>query len=58
VEAQEGATTTVGSVLEERSGLLKFMSRHKQESTTEEKEIQVIRSCVDSRQLSDPEKVT
>jgi hypothetical protein len=56
-EAQEGATTTIGSVLEERSGSLKFTSRCRQESAVEEKEIWAIRSCTDSRQPSDPEKV-
>jgi hypothetical protein len=56
-EAQEGATTTIGSVLEERSGSLKFTSRCRQESTVEEKEIWAVRSCTDSRQPSDPEKV-
>jgi hypothetical protein len=56
-KAQEGATTTIGSVLEERSGSLKFTSRCKKERAAEEKEIWAIRSCTDSRQPLDPEKV-
>jgi hypothetical protein len=38
-EAQAGATATIGSVLEERSGSLKFTSRCRQESAVEEKGI-------------------
>lgn len=49
MEAREGATTTVGLVLEEISGSLKFMSRCRQESAEEEKKIWVVRSCVNSQ---------